>query len=324
MKFDIPTNHSGTINTAEFNYNGIKFATGGTDGIINIFSSEKIFTKGQNLEPEIKLIKNGHDKSVLNISFAHPIYGNYLASCGQDKKLIIWKEKSNNDYENIYEYKHDSPVKCCKFAPYQYGLIVICGTNNGDITIHELQKNYQKWNFYILKDIHKKGINSIDWAPATPPVDIFLEDEEDSKEENKDKSKSDSENNNDDLELMKFISCGNDGKINIFVAKNNTIDSFFKEKEFDLKDIPKDIAFLNFIGYTQLVFACGLNNGKCLIYKLSDNIWKNTFEIDVGGDIFKINWSLCGTYLGISYTKGKDNFIKFYRENMDETWVEVI
>ena len=321
MKVEIPSNHSGTINKAEFNYNGNKFATGGIDGIINLFSSEKIFKEGINLEPEIKLIKNGHNKSILDLSFSHPIYGNYIASCGHDKKLIIWKEKSINNYENIYEYKHNSPVKCCKFAPYQYGLIVICGTINGDLTIHQLKNNYQKWNCYMLNNIHKDGINSIDWAPATPPINIFYDDE-DSLEEKKDKS--DLEDNIEELEPMKFISCGNDNKINIFVSKKNTIDSFIKEKEFELESIPNDITFLNFVGYTQLTFACGLNNGKCLIYKLDNSEWKGPIEIDVGGDICKINWSLCGTYLGISSKQNeKDNIIKFYRENMDESWVEV-
>ena len=316
MKVKIPSNHNGSINIAEFNYNWNKLVTGGIDGVINIFSSEKIFKKGINLEPEKQLIKNGHNKSILDLSFSHPIYGNYIASCGQDKKLIIWKEKSTNDFENIYEYKHDSPVKCCKFAPYQYGLIIICGTTNGDITIHELQKNYQKWNFHELKNIHKDGINSIDWAPSSPPINIFKEDE---------KELSDSEDDNVELEPMRFITFGNDKIINIFVSKENNIESFYKEKEINLELIPNDISFLKFIGYTKLTFACGLNDGKCLIYKYNNKEWKMTYEINVGGIIDKVNWSLCGTYLGISSKLNeKDNLIKFYRENMDESWVEVI
>ena len=318
MKVEIPTNHSGTINTVEFNYNGIKFATGGNDGIINIYSSDKIFKKGMELEPDIQLIKNGHSKPILNLSFSHPLYGTYLASCGYDKKLIIWKEKSTNTYENIYEYKHDSIVTCCKFAPYQYGFIIICGTSNGDISIHELQKNYQKWNVQTLKNIHKDGIISLDWAPASSPINLFYDDE------NEDEENKNIEDKEDDLQLMRFITCGNDRKIIIFSSKNNTINAFCKENEIELETNPKDISFLNFVGYTQLTFACGLNNGKCLIYKYVNNEWKNTNKINTDADIMKINWSLCGTYLGISYKKdGKDNITKFYRENLDETWVEV-
>jgi len=319
MKIEFPSNHDGSLNTSEFNYNGNKLATGGVDGVINIFSTEKIFKDGPNLEPDKRLIKNGHNKSILDLSFSHPIYGNYIASCGNDKKLIIWKEKSFNDFENIYEYKHDSSVKCCKFSPYQYGLIIICGTTNGDITIHELQKNYQKWNFKEIKNVNKDGINSIDWAPSTKPVNIFKEEE--NKEDN-----SDSDDNIDDLEPMKFISCGNDNIINIYTSKENNIESFYKEKEINLESIPKDVAFLKFVGYTKLTFACGLNDGKCLIYKYNNinKEWLKTYEINVGGNIDKVNWSLCGTYLGISSKINENNIIKFYRENMDESWVEVI
>lgn len=310
------THHSGTVNNIQFNYNGMKFSTCGNDGKINIFSIEKLYSKG-NISPYIELIKNGHNQPINDLSFSHPYFGTYLASCGNDKKLIIWKEKSLNNYENIFEYKHKSPAKCCKFAPYNNRVLVICGTKNGSISIHELQKNLQEWNSYLLENIHLNGINSIDWAPDTPPINL----EEEVYEEN------DNYINIEEDLPMKFISCGNDCKINIFESKDNTINSFIKEKSIDVDGIiPKDIAFLNFIGYTDLTFACGLDNGKCLIFKYYDGDWKNTFNINIGCSIIKICWSICGTYLGISSkndNENDNNHIRFFRENMDETWVEV-
>ena len=311
-----PTNHSGVVNNIKFNYNGMKFATCGNDGKINIFSTEKAFSEKNDVSPDIELIKNGHNQPIFDLSFSHPCYGTYLASCGNDKKLIIWKEKSNNDYENIYEYKHKSAVKCCKFAPHEYGLIVICGTTKGCISIHEFQKNIQKWHNHQLDNIHSSEINSIDWAPSSPPVNL----------EEEDKEIEDENEMNLNLEPMKFISCGNDCKINIFKSEENTINSFVKVKSIDLNGvIPRDIAFLNFVGYINLTFACGLEDGKCLIYKYCDNEWKNTFTIDINSSIIKLCWSLCGTYLGISSKKSNDknDNIRFFRENMDESWVEV-
>ena len=67
MKIEFPSNHDGSLNTSEFNYNGNKLATGGVDGVINIFSTEKIFKEGKNLEPDIKLIKNGKNRILSNI-----------------------------------------------------------------------------------------------------------------------------------------------------------------------------------------------------------------------------------------------------------------
>ena len=315
------TNHSGIVNKIEFNFNGNKFATCGNDGKINIFSTEKIFSSKNNILPEVELIRNGHNKPISDLSFSHQNYGNYLASCGNDKKLIIWKEKSTNNYENIFEYKHKSPVKCCKFAPYQDRLIIICGTSDGSISLHELQKNFQKFNSFLFENVHMNGINAIDWLPISPP--IYLEEENE---------KEDDDNiNYDNFEEnlpMKFISCGNDSKINIFESKENNIETFFMEKTLNLTKgiIPIDIAFLNFIGYTDLTFACGLNNGECVIYKWKDEEWKDTYTIDIGNNIIKICWSVCGTYLGISSKNGNVNdkaSIRFFRENMDETWIEV-
>ena len=211
-------------------------------------------------------------------------------------------------------------MKCCKFAPYQYGIVIICGTNNGSISIHELQKNTQKWNSYLMENVHLNGINGIDWAPATPPIDLEDEDNDDDDLNMEEEIKN--------IEPMKFISCGNDFKINIYRSDKNIIDSFVKEKSIDLgeNNIPRDIAFLHFIGYTELTFACGLDNGKCQIYKKYEGDWRNTFTINVGQKILKICWSTCGTYLGVSTKKineNDNNPVKFYRQNMDETWIEI-
>lgn len=317
----LETNHSGSVNKAEFSYNGMKFATCGNDGKINIYSTEKIFSERKNISPEAVLIKDGHSQPIYDLSFSHPCYGTYLSSCGYDKKLIIWKERSMNDYENIYEYKHNSLVKCCKFAPYQYGIIILCGTDDGSLSIHELQKTTQKWNNHVLIDAHKNGINSVDWAPATPPVNFLADSESDDNDDDEN-----IEDNHDILEHMSFISCGNDCIINIFQAEKNTIDSFTVIKSIDLEGkIPRDIAFLNFVGYIELTFACGLDDGRCLIYKKYESDWKNTFTINLGSSIVKICWSNCGTYLGISSRNegnNDNNPIRFFRQNMDETWVE--
>ena len=127
--------------------------------------------------------------------------------------------------------------------------------------------------------LHKNGVNSIDWAPATPPVNLLDDNESvDNNDEN-------IEDNYDMLVHMSFISCGNDCKINIFQAEKNTIDSFSIIKSIDLKkQVPRDIAFLNFVGYTELTFACGLDDGRCLIYKNYEDDWKNTFTINFPPD----------------------------------------
>lgn len=87
-----PSFHNGVVNSIKLNHSCQKIATCGNDYKINIFSFDNIKNNKYN-HPESELINNGHEQSIWDLSFSHPTLGNYLASCGYDNKLIIWKEK---------------------------------------------------------------------------------------------------------------------------------------------------------------------------------------------------------------------------------------
>ena len=81
---------------------------------------------------------NSHDGAIWKVSWSHPRYGSLLASCGFDKKIIIWKESSLNKWDKIYEYNdHKNSVNTVAFAPQEYGLILLAGSHDGNISIHE-------------------------------------------------------------------------------------------------------------------------------------------------------------------------------------------
>lgn len=81
----VDTGHEDIIHGAELDYYGLKLATCSTDGIVKIFD---VKNGNQSLISELK----GHQGPVWQISWAHPKYGNILASCSYDRKVIIWKE----------------------------------------------------------------------------------------------------------------------------------------------------------------------------------------------------------------------------------------
>ena len=83
---------------------------------------------------------------------------------------------------------------------------------------------------------------------------------------------------------------------------------------------------MNYFGYAYLTFAAGFEDGKCIIFRYdSDNkLWSTQDEIDIGNPIIKVNWSECGTYLGISYKSENDNDnenIVFFKQNLYEKWI---
>ena len=49
-----------------------------------------------------------HEGPVWQLAWSHPMYGSLLASCGYDRKVIIWKE-TNGVWAKLHEYSsHDS------------------------------------------------------------------------------------------------------------------------------------------------------------------------------------------------------------------------
>lgn len=52
------------------------------------------------------------------VAWAHPMFGNVLASCSYDRKVIVWKEE-NGSWDKMYEYTgHESSgqdaATCCR------------------------------------------------------------------------------------------------------------------------------------------------------------------------------------------------------------------
>jgi protein transport protein SEC13 len=152
---------------------------------------------------------------VWQLAWSHPKFGGLLASCGFDRKVCIWKEASANKWEKIYEYtEHSNSVNCLSFCPIDYGLILIAGSTDGTISIHE----YKSINLIILDDnwtsarvtnAHNFGVNCLCFASYNDETNLTA------------------------LSPLRFISAGNDGNIKIWTAQENNfgydINSFTTE-----------------------------------------------------------------------------------------------
>lgn len=119
----VDTGHEDMIHDAEVDYYGLRLATCSSDNSVKVYD---IKNGASTLLDDLK----GHFGPVWQIAWSHPKFGNLLASCSYDRKVIIWKE-SNRKWGKYYEYSnHDSSVNSVQFAPAELGLILACGMYN--------------------------------------------------------------------------------------------------------------------------------------------------------------------------------------------------
>ena len=305
LKNEFPSEHLGNITSIKYNNNSNRLAISGNDGKITIFSYDEN-QKQINKNPDTIILKNSHYNSINDIAWSHPKFGNYLASCGNDNNIIIWKEKSKNDFEKIISFSnHKDKITSIEFAPYDYGLILLCSSLDGTISIYIFKKETNNWIDSIIKTEHN-NVNFISWGPSNFPINL------------ENAFDDDYDNNNENLYQMKFVSCG-DNTVFVWKSENNLINDF----EYDLiyrSDFEvKFVSWMKFVIYSYNIIAVGCEDGKVAVLKEIDNRWLNTFNIENVGTILSLSWSKYGNYLSININ-GKN---KYYQENLDNKFEEI-
>lgn len=125
----VETGHEDMVHDAQMDYYGTKLATCSSDKKVRVFS---VAAGNHSLIAELE----GHEGPVWQIAWAHPSFANLLASCSYDRKVIVWKETSANNWEKVYEYGgHDSSVNSISWAPKEFGLQLVCGSSDGAVSI---------------------------------------------------------------------------------------------------------------------------------------------------------------------------------------------
>jgi len=114
------------------------------------------------------LYNNSHEGPVWQVTWAHPQFGNIIASCSYDHKVIIWKE--TNQWSKIHEYSHQGSVNSIAWAPHECGLSLAAGSSDGSITVITFDETEGTWKpSHIPKaKAHDIGCNCVSWGPAAP------------------------------------------------------------------------------------------------------------------------------------------------------------
>jgi protein transport protein SEC13 len=112
------------------------------------------------------------------VSWAHPKFGTILASCSYDAKVIIWKE-DQNAWTRIKDHTiHTSSVNAVQFAPHEYGLMLLCCSSDGKISVLSMGgmfldlQDSGDWDSNVFAG-HNIGANSVSWFPFSASLSLL-------------------------------------------------------------------------------------------------------------------------------------------------------
>eukprot|EP01120_Amphizonella_sp_Union-15-10_P008096 TRINITY_DN2841_c0_g1_i1.p1 TRINITY_DN2841_c0_g1~~TRINITY_DN2841_c0_g1_i1.p1 ORF type:complete len:307 (-),score=56.37 TRINITY_DN2841_c0_g1_i1:72-992(-) len=287
----IDTKHVDMIHDAQLDYYGRRLATCSSDASIKIFEvSGDSQTHLANL--------SGHGGPVWQIAWAHPKFGNVLASCSYDRKVFIWKESSPNVWTKIYEYaKHELSVNSISWAPHEIGLSLVCGSSDSFISVLT-HKGDNKWT-ELKFSAHNLGVSAVCWGPPYRPGSLL-------------------DPNAPPALIKRFVSGGCDNTVKVWTF----IDLDKEPTSANLgehKDWIRDVAWAPNLGLPKETIASCSQDGTVIIWTEDNEGWsKKALDEPTFTDVvWRVSWSVSGNILAVS---SADNKVTLWKEDLNGNW----
>uniref|UniRef100_A0A803JJP9 Nucleoporin SEH1 n=1 Tax=Xenopus tropicalis TaxID=8364 RepID=A0A803JJP9_XENTR len=167
----IAADHKDLIHDVSFDFHGRRMATCSSD------QSVKVWDKSENGDWHCTASWKTHSGSVWRVTWAHPEFGQVLASCSFDRTAAVWEEIVGESNDKLRGQSHwvkrttlvDSrtSVTDVKFAPKHMGLMLATCSADGVVRIYEAPDvmNLSQWS--LQHEIScKLSCSCISWNPS--------------------------------------------------------------------------------------------------------------------------------------------------------------
>ncbi|KAI9220515.1 protein transporter sec-13 [Blastocladiella britannica] len=305
--------HEDIIHDAQFDYYGKRLATCSSDKSIKIFD---VKDDAQTLLDTLK----GHDGPVWAVAWSHPKWGSLLASAGYDHRVFIWRESQNGSFVKVYEHrKHTASVNSIAWAPYEYGLVLACGSSDGNVSLLSYDDDTQKWEDSVQFAANSIGVNAVAWAPATHAGALFGL-----------AGSTTNANAGGDLSAaatapMQLATAGCDNTVKLWTlasARGPAPEPASAESLDGHADWVRDVAFAPNVGVPVTYLAsCGQDKAVFVWTRAAgDASWTRKSVGQFEEVVWRVSWSIAGDVLAVA---AGDNKVTLWRESAGGEWEKV-
>eukprot|EP01125_Pyxidicula_operculata_P021916 TRINITY_DN8753_c0_g1_i1.p1 TRINITY_DN8753_c0_g1~~TRINITY_DN8753_c0_g1_i1.p1 ORF type:complete len:328 (-),score=48.35 TRINITY_DN8753_c0_g1_i1:62-1045(-) len=300
--------HQDMIHDAQMDYYGKRLATCSSDKVIKIFDCSV-----KDKPPKWLTDLNGHEGPVWQLAWVpYPKWGQILASCSYDRKVIVWKEERANQWVKLYEYNnHQLSVNSISWAPQEYGLMLACGSSDGYISVLKWKATSgNEWTVHKFP-AHELGVNSVSWAPVSPALIAPAV------AANQQVAATGATSNaaaNTVLPPPQLASGSCDNTVKIWSLDLNE----WKNPEpvhhiKDHADWVRDVAWAPNIGLPYSTLASCSQDGTVVISTLQDSKWSSKSLEKFNGAVWRVSWSVTGNILAVS----TGDSVTLWKETLD-------
>ncbi|KAL0633838.1 GTPase-activating protein S13 [Maublancomyces gigas] len=288
--------HDDMIHDCALDYYGKRLATCSSDKTIKIFEIDR---DNHRLLETLR----GHEGPVWQVSWAHPKFGNILASASYDGKVIIWQER-HGVWNKLFEHaNHHASVNSVQWAPHEVGAVLACASSDGKVSVLEF-KDDGTWDTKLFS-AHVIGCNAVSWAPATQPGSVV--------------------SGAGAGGQRRFVTGGSDNTVKIWTW---SAESGVYIEEYTLEghtDWVRDVAWAPSI--LQKSYIASASQDKSVIIWTqerssgsgSETTWSRKV-IPLDTVVWRVSWSLSGNVLAVS---GGDNRVTLWKETLKGEWERV-
>jgi len=279
------TGNTGALHSVQLDYYGQRVAAASSEGMVHIWD----ISDGQQ-KPAGQL--KGHEGPVWKVSWAHPKFGNLVASCGYDMKIIVWKEVQAGNWQIAHmDSSHTASVNDVEFCPWEHGLRLACASSDGTVSILTYADGqWMRTSF----PANSGGTQAISWAPVQ-------------------------KRDGQPTTTMRLVTGGCDNSATAWKCENETWSQEFPQLPAGHSDWVRDVAWRPLEGAS--VIASGSWDKTVIIYS-QDNEgqhWRQVCTLALPNKVESLSWCESGSVLGVSC--GESDVV-LYREAYDGRYEE--